>query len=293
MRRLFYPAAAALLCGCATARPDVRLTSEPSIERAMDLLNATPDGKDMMHFLNEHPVDFEYSNTPDRCDRFLLHSGRIYIPEDYRDHDLIAALDIARAAYIYRLWKESGLDEVISEEEELGALFQARLAVELKLTNADFARAGGKTEIKNDLCAYLLEGSSYAMELARKEALTEDTACQRPLETLENQKVWLEKTRQAIDDQTFYQLLYDRDLARVRKGSMTMAEAMKRDAEMRALPLYEVYRYQRSFYDDQNEVFSRFEKLFKSAVRSDAEWRRARKRDLDASSEEFSACELR
>lgn len=293
MRRLFYPAALALLCGCASTRPDVRLTSEPSIERAMDLLNATPEGRELVGFLNGHPVDFEYSNTPERCDKFLLHEGRIYIPSDYRDHDLIAALDIARAAYIYRLYKESGLDEVIAEEEELGALFQARLAVELKVTNAKFAKAGGVPEIKNDLCAYLLEGSSYAMELARKEALTEDTACQRPLETLENQKVWLEKTRQAIDDQTFYQLLYEKDLARVRKGSMTMAEAMKRDAEVRALPLYEVYRYQRSFYDNQSEVFSRFKQLFESAVRADADWRRTRKSEVDASREEFSACGLR
>ncbi len=290
--RLLALSALLLAAGCAATRPEARLTSEPSVERAMDIINSAPDGRRLIKFLNKHPVRFEYSNTPGRCAKFALDKGYIYIPEDYRDSDLVAALAIARAGYIYRLHVLSGLDEIISDEEELGALFQFRLALDLNVVNADFDRAGGAPEIKNYFCAYVLENSRYAMQQARQQALTPDTACQRPLETLENQKIWLEKTRQAIDDQTFYQLLYERDLARVRKGSMTMNEAMKRDANVRALPVYEVYRFQRSFYDRQSGIFDRIAKLYSKEVRADAAWRASHKAAIDRARAEFSDCNL-
>lgn len=285
--------AAIALAGCAGTRPDVRLTSEPSIERALDILGSVPEGKPLMKFLHKNPVRFEYANTPGLCHKFALKNGQIFMPADYKGSDLVLALAIARAAQIYRLAAQSGLEEIISEEEELGALFQARIALEINLVSADFAKAGGAPEIKTDFCTYVLETSRYAMAQARRMALTPDTACLRPLETLENQRVWLEKTRKAINDETFYQLLYERDLARVKKGSMPASEAMKRDAAVRALPTYEVYRFQRTFYDDQNEIFKRFARLYAAEVARDAAWRAAHQAEIDRARTEFSDCNMR
>ncbi len=281
-----------LAAGCATGRPGARLTSEPSIERAFDIINSVPEGRSLFKFLLKHPVRFEYSNTPGLCHKFSLDSGQIFLPEAYRDSDLLLAMTLARAAYIYRLYTLSGLDEFISEEEELGALFQARLAVQINVVEADFDKAKWAKGIKDDFCTYVLENSRYAMAQARKEVLSPDAACQRPLETLENQKVWLEKTRQAINDQSFYQLLYERDMARVRKGAMSMSDAMKRDAEVRALPVYEVYRFQRTFYDKQSDIFERFAKLYAEELRKDASWRASHSGDIERTREEFSACNL-
>ena len=280
------------LAACAAGRKDIRLTSEPSIERALDCVNSTGQGRPLLKFLYKNPVSFEYSNTAGRCHKFSLKNRRIFLPPGYRGSDLVLALAIARAAYIYRLYTESGLDEIISEEEELGALFQARLALEINLVNADFSRAGGAPEIKNDFCTYVLENSAYAMAQARKEALTPDPECQRPLDTMENQRVWLEKTLRAINDETFHQLLYERDMARVKKGAMTLAEAARNDAFMRAMPTYEFYRYQRTFYDKQSDIFTRFSKLYAAEIREDALWRAARQTDIDRAREEFSACNL-
>ncbi|HAU90204.1 MAG TPA: hypothetical protein DCW72_08305 [Elusimicrobia bacterium] len=285
--------AALALAGCAGTRPDVRLTSEPSIERAFDIIASVPEGKSLMKFLRKSPVRFEYANTPGLCHKFALKSGQIFMPAGYKGSDLVLALAIARAAQIYRLSAQSGLEEIISEEEELGSLFQARIALEINLVAADFAKAGGAPEIKTDFCTYVLETSRYAMAQARREALTADADCQRPLETLENQRVWLEKTRKAINDETFYQLLYERDQARVKKGSMTSSEAMKRDAAVRALPTYEVYRFQRTFYDDQNEVFKRFARLYAAEVARDAAWRAAHQAEIDRARTEFSDCDMR
>ncbi|PKM96660.1 MAG: hypothetical protein CVU79_12295 [Elusimicrobia bacterium HGW-Elusimicrobia-3] len=285
--------AALALAGCAGTRPDVRLTSEPSIERALDIIASVPEGRTLMKFLHKNPVRFEYSNTAGLCHKFALKRGQIFMPADYKGSDLVLALAIARAAQIYRLSAQSGLEEIISEEEELGALFQARIALDINLVTADFKKAGGAPEIKTDFCTYVLESSRYAMAQARKEALTPDADCQRPLETLENQRVWLEKTRKAINDETFYQLLYERDLARVKKGSMPASEAMKRDAAVRALPTYEVYRFQRTFYDDQNEVFKRFARLYAAEVARDAAWRASHQAEIDRARTEFSDCNMR
>jgi len=281
-----------LAAACAGNRKDVRLTSEPSIERAFDIIQGTRQGKPLMKFLYKNPVRFEYSNTPGLCHKFSLNKGKVLLPEDYKSSDLLLALALARAAHIYRLNKETGLEELISEEEELGAIFQARLAIEINLVDADFGKERPAAEMKTAFCSYVLENSRYAMRQARKEALTPDADCQRPLETLENQRVWLEKARKAINDENFYQLIYDRDMARVRKGAMPISEAMKKDAMIRAMPTYEVYRYQRTFYDRQSDIFRRFEKAYAREVAADEAWRAAHQGDLDRAREEFSACGL-
>ena len=281
-----------LLAACAGRRPEIRLSSEPSMERALDILASTPQGKPLVKFLYKNPVRFEYSNTAGLCAKFAFKNNKILLPVDYRGSDQVLALAMARAAFIYRMYAETGLEEIISEEEELAALYQARVALEINLTNADFDKANSAAEIKNDFCTYVLESSRYAMAQARAEVLTPDANCQRPLETLENQRVWLEKTRQAINDENFYQLMYDRDLQRVKKGSMSYSEAMKNDAVIRGLPTYDVYRYQRTFYDRQSDLFSNFEKAYAREVRKDADWRAANQGAIDAAREEFSACGL-
>ena len=291
-KRLLLLASLWFLAACAGSRREVRLTSEPSIERALDIIDSTSQGKPLLKFLAKNPVTFEYANTPGLCHKFSLKTRKIFLPLDYKGSDLILALAIARAGHIYRIYRLSGMDEIISEEEELGAIFLARVALEASVVTADFEKAGGAPEIKNDFCTYVLESSAYAMAQARRKALAPDTDCQRPRETLENQRVWLEKTLRAINDETFYQLLYERDMARVKKGAIPFSEAMKNDAVLRSLPTYEVYRFQRTFYDRQNESFTRFEKIYSSEIGKDASWRAAHREELDRAREEFSACNL-
>lgn len=292
MIRLLLLALLLPLAACSWNRKEVSLTSEPSIERAFDVLAGTREGRPLVKFLRKRPVRFEYSNTPGLCHKFSLKTGKIFLPPEYKTSDKILALAVARAAYIYKLYVYTGLEEIISEEEELSALLQARLAVELGLTDDEFARTRGAGQIKSSFCAYILGGTRYAMERARKQALAADSDCQRPLDTVENQRVWLEKIRKSINDETFYQLLQDRDLLRVKRGAMTMSEAMKNDARLRGLPAYEVYRYQRTFYDVQSDIVGRMDKVRAAELRDDAGWRSSRQRELDQIREEFSDCDL-
>ncbi|MCM2267564.1 MAG: hypothetical protein NDI60_07290 [Elusimicrobiales bacterium] len=281
-----------LLGACSGNRREGVLTSEPSIERAFDVLAGTREGRPLLKFLRKRPVRLEYSNTPGLCHKFSLKTGKIFLPPEYKTSDKVLALAAARALHIYKLYASTGLEEIISEEEELSALLQARLAVELGLTSEEFDKTRGAGPIKSSFCAYILGGTRYAMEQARKQALAADTDCQRPLDTVENQRVWLEKIRKAINDETFYQLLQDRDLLRVKRGAMTMSDAMKNDARLRGLPVYEVYRYQRTFYDRQSDIVGRMEKARAAELKEDAAWRAARQPALDQIREEFSDCDL-
>lgn len=282
-----------LLSGCYfDKRPEVRLTSEPSIERAFDVLNATPGGKPLVAFLNEKPVKFEYGNTPGLCNKFFLKTREILLPMELKDSDTLLAMAVARAAYIYRLYAVSGLEEIISEEEELGALFQARIGLELDLMDKDFMRNKSAKELKSDFCTYIMDGSKPAALSARTTALSSQPECQRPLETLQSQRMWLDETRKAINAGAFYQLLYDRDLQKVRKGLLTQGEAMKNDADLRALPTYDIYRYQRVFYDKHSDIFSRIERLYNDALRNDEAWRKANQAAIDRARKEFSTCNL-
>ncbi len=290
-------AAALFLCllssGCFfNNKRQITLTSEPSIERALDILAGTREGKPLTRFLSKNPVRFEYANTPGDCHKFSLRTGRIYLPKEYKSSDILLTLALARAAYIYRLSVISGLQEVIAEEEEIGALFQARVGLEAALTNKDFERNPFAGELQSAFCTYIMEGTKSAALAARTAALSEQPQCQRPLETLQVQRVWLEKTREAINNESFFQLLYDRDLQDVRKGLISVNEAMKNDAAIRAIPLYEIYRYQRAFYDKQRDIFARIEKLYRGAVKGDESWRKKHRITIDLARKDFSACNM-
>ena len=73
---------------------------------------------------------------------------------------------------------------------------------------------------------------------------------------------------------------------------MPYNEAMKNDAVIRGLPTYDVYRYQRTFYDRQSDLFENLEKAYAREVRLDADWRAANQGAIAAAREEFSACGL-
>jgi hypothetical protein len=67
---------------------------------------------------------------------------------------------------------------------------------------------------------------------------------------------------------------------------------MKNDATLRGLPTYDVYRYQRTFYDSQSDLFSNLEKVYTREVKQDADWRAGHQGAIDAARDEFSACGL-
>lgn len=281
-----------LFTACSGTRGEVRLTREPSIERAFDILNATELGKPLVEFLYKNPVLFEYSDSAALCHKFDFKKRVIYLSNGMRDSDLMLVLATARAAYIYRLHTITGLDTRLSEEEELAALFQARLGLQMNLVPDDFKKSEYATELKDYFCTYIMDEADDTRAKARKEALTKNPDCQRPLETLAVQQLWLDELKQAINDNTFARLLYARDLRRVRAGEITMNEAMKNDAGTRGMLPYDLYRFQQFYFDRQNTMLTNFVKYYSSELIEDGLWRQSNKGDLNRARTGFSDCNL-
>ncbi len=287
--------AALMLCsfGCFSGRQEIRLTREPSIERALDLLSAVPAAAPLIQFLHKNPVWFEYSEAIETCNKFSLKAGVIALPRELKNYDTAVAIALARAAYIHRLYVVSGMDEVISEEEEIAALFQARIGLAIGLKNKDFPRNKAAKALKSDFCTYIMEGSGAAVLSARTAALSIQPVCQRPLDTLQSRRIWLDEMRAAMNDNnSFFQFLKRHNLAKVRKGALTMSEAVKNDADIRSLPTYELYRQQRALYDTQTDIFTRIERLYRSAIKDDEAWRQSSQTLIEGAREEFSDCDL-
>ncbi len=292
--KFLFPLIALALVSCASKdyKRGIILTSEPSIERAMDILMDTPDGKPLVKFLYKHPVKIEYSNTAGLCHKFALKQKKIYIPAEFKASDILLALEVARASLIYKIALLSKLKEIIAEEEEVAALLQARIALQLNLINDDFLKFPFSAKIKSELCTYIMDGQEPALRNAHHAALIMDPDCQLPLETLRSQKTWLEKVRKSTGKGNFFQVLYERDLQKVRKGALTMTEAMRNDARNRGLNSYDIYRYQRTFYEDASEIISKFEKLYKRELARDTNWRKKNAETLERAAMEFSQCNL-
>lgn len=272
-------------------RPAPSLTPEPAIERAFDVLSTAKEGKKLIAFLEKNPVSFEFANVEAPCPRYEFGRGKIYLRREFKGSDAMLALALARAAQVYRFHSLTGLDELTAEQEELGALFQARIGLQISMVNSDFETDDpGVREIKSAFCTYLHEGQRYAMRKARSSALATEQWCGRPFETLDSLEMWLERTREAVRDETLFTLLYERDLQRVRRGQITMAEAMRNDARFRGMPLYEINRFQRMFYDTERVKVSRAMNLYRDMKEDDSDWREKNAEKITLAREAFATC---
>ncbi|KAF0125430.1 MAG: hypothetical protein FD189_1612 [Elusimicrobia bacterium] len=284
-------AAVLTLAACSgNRRAAPSLTPEPAIERAFDVLSTAKEGKSLIAFLEENPVSFEFANVEAPCPRYEFDRRTIYLRREFGS-DTMLALAVARAAQVYRFHRLTGLDAPTAEQEELAALFQARVGLQINLVNADFETGDpGVKEIKSSFCTYLHEGQSYAMRKARASALVTEQWCARPFETLDSLGMWLQRTRAAVRDENLFTLLYERDLQRVRRGQLTMADAMRNDARFRAMPLYEISRFQRMFYDTENRKMSKATRLYRNMTKEDASWRASHAGDITRARAAFATC---
>jgi hypothetical protein len=297
MRRLPALLAAVLtLASCSGGRRAAApsLTPEPAIERAFDVLATAKEGKKLIAFLEKNPVSFEFANVEAPCPRYEFDRRTIYLRRGFKGSDTMLALAVARAAQVYRFHRLTGLDAPAAEQEELAALFQARIGLQINLVNDDFGTDDpGVREIKSSFCTYLHEGQRYTMQKARSSALATEQWCARPFETLSSLGMWLERTREAVRDDTLFTLLYERDLQRVRRGQITMADAMRNDARFRAMPIYEINRFQRMFYDTENRKISRANRLYRNMTAEDASWRESHAAEINRAREAFATCGMR
>lgn len=294
MKKLLYILPFALmLSGCFFSSPS--LTGEESIQRSLNLISHYPEGKRLVKFLRSNPVQFEFADTAGMCHHFNLKNPKkrmIFIPDEYAASEKLLAMAVVRAANIYRMYLESGMEEIISEEEEVAMLRQMHLGVLMNLTKEEFDLVPEAKELKKEFCTYILENSEEALAITRHFAQSPMPACQRPLENIVKQGIWLANLRQAIAEDKFHQLVSDRDRKRVAQGVMTDAQASKNSAILRSLPDYELSRYERTFYDNKKANFNFFNQIYLKELYNDTAFRREFEARIYDIATDFAECDL-
>lgn len=284
---------AAMLCSCFYSVTEI--TSEDSINQSLRTIEEYPDGYKLVNFAKTHPVRIEYADTAGICHHFNLKDPRnrtIFIPEEYRASDKILAMGVYRALQIYRMYVQSGLGEMVSEEEEISMLRQMQLGVMLGITKEEFDKVPEAVEMKDEFCTYILENSEEALAKTRLTAQTPNQACQRPLDNIVKQGFWIKDMKKSISKNEFHQLMQYRDKKRVAQGAMTDSEAAANSARLMALPEYETARYERLFFDIKKSNFDYFKQLYLKEVFLDRDFRREYAKQIYEMSTDFAECDL-
>lgn len=291
LRIIFLAFSCAVFSGCVAGRKNFVFTSEPSIERGMDILLETEEGREIYDFARENPMRVEYSNTAGLCNNYDLSEGTVYLPRPYRDDDFILALALAKGVFVYRMHRLSKFDDILAEMEEAAALFAARIALKLNMVPGDYSRDYAKP-LKEELCVYITRAGDALRQSVRRRVLSQNADCGYPLETLKSQLMWLDKVRDAAGTSDLFQILNEKNMRKVARGSMTMTEAMNRDAAVRGLPTYDLYRYQRTFYETNYEIISSLSRAIESEIARDRRWREKNGPLLERVMMEFPSCQF-
>jgi len=274
--RAFFAVTSALLaCGCVFA-PHKSASFDPSIERALELLSKTASGKPLLRYAERRPIEIRYSpRLKEPWPKFDPQGNALLLPDNARGSDYVVALLLARGLASYKIYAERNLADMLIEVEELAALEQAHAATELEIHDEAEVEAspGGKYAL-DELCAYLSEGRGKLLEMTGRNALDSYPEYGRPLETLDGARAWLKKTHQALEDGTLPQLLYQHDLARVKRGTLTQSEASENLLQMRTTNSDGIWRGQREYYFNANKILSNMALFKERALLADDEWRK-------------------
>lgn len=268
------------------------ITIEPSIERTLENIEKNRDYRHLVKYLYSTGAKIEYIEDKNiNCILYDFNNKKISIPREFKNSENFLTLSVLKAIYIWKIHQDFNLDDLLVEEEILATLKQIHYIFESEFYEKDF-----KTDLlfnkyfKKEFCTYITLNTSMIEHLIVNKNSIINPKCKLPLEDIESQKKWIKAIKDSLENNTFFELMYSRDMQKVKKGSMTQAEAMKNDAMLRSKPLYEIYRDQRNFYDTSMEKIKKFEEYYKKEINYDTNWRKIHESDIENAKNEFSFC---
>lgn len=295
----FFCAAAVLTAAffsfsCSGGQVAKEITLEPSIERILEEFEASKEYAPLVKFIKKHRARIEFEeNSPGNCVKYDFSRGRITIPRKYRESELFLKLETLKALYIWKMHLTYKLEEYLEEEEVLASLQQMHyiLGSVDNLTNKTFESDKRiKQKFTKEFCAYAILNTQMMVNIVNLRCQVMDTECGFPLETVATQRAWSQKVKESMQNEKFFDLMYEKDLLKVKRGLMKMAEATRNNAMLRSKPLYEIYRDQRSYYDISLDKLDKFEKFFKSEMENDKAWRQKHFEEIENARYEFPSC---
>ncbi|MFA5162225.1 MAG: hypothetical protein WC421_08255 [Elusimicrobiales bacterium] len=282
-------AAASLLCGCAAlqeeyspdeATPAPRedanpaLHYEPSLERGLESLELLGEGRELVARLKENPIKIQYAPLTGPWPRYLRADRTLLIPEKERRHRQTLPLLLARGLALSQMYDRIQVADDLAEFEVLAAMAQARVASQASMYDEDkIASTPSGQETIKEICVYAIEGPDRFAEMIRRDCLLPNLEYDRPTETFESSLHWVQRMQQGLSDNSFYQLLYKRDLDRVRRNAITRAEADENASKFRGQDADAIWREERKYMYRTRKNIDDAQIFYRQQMDYDALWR--------------------
>lgn len=248
---------------------------EPSIERGLELLGKTRDGKELLAFMEKNPVDIRYAPLNGPWPRYEPYDQVILIPDTARLNDKVISILAGRGLTIHKIFADTRITDMLVEVEEVAALSQSRFALEMGVDQEAFRKSAAGRGILREVCAYLVEGQAKLLEYSRRQALGVNESYGRPYDTIAQAKRWLAKTNDGVTEGNLAQVIEKRNTDRVRRKMITQAEANRQNAKARALDASSALRMQREYFFTAERTLNDMQHLKDRSVNDDLIWRRA------------------
>lgn len=244
-----------------------KLSEDKKITDVLGKLTGTEVSSFINH-LDKNPKQILF-NPNKNINCIKIDDKRIYIPAIYKESKLMTELYTVKALYLNYLNDKYKFEENFTELEQLLIYYQI---------NFFFKYSYISSEIEKDklfinyfapyLCAYLISKETLD-EMIIKKTQTHNRECSYPLENLDYFKKFYNSLKKSFNTygNDYFQLMYQREIDKVKRGLLTKEEAEKNYYYIVSDIQGNLYREKREYIQDHIYNFSKFEKLYRKQIK--------------------------
>lgn len=247
-----------------------KISDDADVQKA--LLNIKASDKEyLLSFLSNYPAVISYN--PDRnvnCTKIIKRNRNlIMIPFKYADFSEMIEISLIKGLYIYNIMEKYNLNDFFYELEQLGSYVQMEyLLSHIPTENINNDKIL-KKEILPALCGYMTSSQEFDT-IIYENISRQDRSCGYPLERLETLKNYytrLKASLSSIDSDEYFNLYYEKEMERVKRGEITREEAERNYYYILSEPQQSLYRMQRKETYENIYSLNRFESFYKKEIK--------------------------
>lgn len=281
-----------LLCACSVNKYSRNnKTVEPAVNKAVEELSNYGPAKEYVAYFKKNPARINYRNDNYICSSYDFKNGIILIPRQLDSSQAAMKIEIMKSLYLWKIHNQYRLEEFMNEEAVMAEILALRYFFDLGLGNKDLTEDTilSKLMTKN-VCIFISMSGKIFLNNAQNKYLSSLPACGWPLETLNKQKIWFGRLKNALQDGSFIRLIDEANLEKVKKHIMTAADAARESALLRSKTTYEIYRQYRGYSDISLEKLSKFEKEYLKTIENFMLWEKSYAEQIENARYDYLVC---
>lgn len=282
-----------LLIGCLFINSCSRLEIKDGTEKTIltTLNKIRKNNSELISYYKKNPVKIYYNSDRNlKCSLYDFKNSIIYIPLQFESSPLTLELELVKALNIWKMHNSYSLNDITLEELILGDMASLKYFISNNPVNDFFNDKILSNYIKNIFCNFILINFKTTLNLIHDKYIAINTKCLYPPDTINEQKIWLNKMQQAIADGTYIDFVYESDLEKVKKGFIRMQDANRNALILRSKNMYEIYREQRGYINMSLKNLDRFEKFYNKETENWLKWEKDNKKYIEKLKYEFTSC---